>query len=573
MTALRPFLDSPLGRHPRLLVRKAASRLGLYRENVPVPAPAVSAAVHPAHWAPALRDWLQQVPLHPAPHPFGCVFGHDFDEEMLLRLCEVGPQPDAHGLTADPKLIWDYSRAQPLFTNAAAGPAHLEACAGFLRRWLAANANTNGPAWSCAMDVAIRAVNWIFADALFGGALGRKLGQKVWAGWLWQHGWLIWRRLEARIVSSNHYLADLLGLFIVGAVFPDDPQAQTWRRFAERDFPRALLKQTRGDGGLNEASLRYHAFVTEMALLFRLAQGFAFPAETEMRLQAMCRIIADFRDATGDVFAIGDDDSGRVLALDSASPSGRAEILLRLAARQLGKEFPTSTSAVYPESGWWVKRSGDFAVALDFGGVGLHGGGAHAHNDDFSFCLDWRAKPVITDPGSFLYTSDRAARNRFRSTLSHNSLRIDEREQHTLSDEPFMLLGPDVAFDAAQRGENAWAFTRPMMAGLIHRREIAASSGEISICDSVEGAGQHQLEWRFNLHPSVCPSLARCGFTLDVPGAGRLLLQTSEPTLALEILPSEYSPSYGRSHMTHVCVVRSQSALPCSVVWSIRAVE
>ena len=570
MPSLRTFLDSPLARHPSLLVRKVRSRLQLYREDVPVPTPPVSAVRYPAHWVPLLREWVQQVPLHPAPHSFSRVFGHDFDEAMLLRLCREGPPRDGSGLTADIKLIWDYSRAQPLFTNAVSGPAQLDACAAFVRRWLEANGDTNGPAWTCAMDIAIRAVNWIFADAMFGGALGRSLGQDVWAGWLWRHGWLIWRRLEARIISSNHYVADLLGLFVVGSVFPNDPQAQAWRHFAQREFPRALLTQTRDDGGLNEASLRYHAFVTEMALLFRLAQDAPLPVVAEARLRAMCRIVADFRDATGNVFPIGDDDSGRVLALDSASPQGRAEILLKLAASLLREEFQPSKCAVYPESGWWVRRAGDFGVALDFGGVGLDGHGAHAHNDDLSFCLDWRGQPVITDPGTFLYTSDRAARNRFRSTLSHNTLTVDGREQRDLSTEPFWLGGPDGAFDSTRLGEEAWAFTRPVGAGVIHRREMTVSSGEISIRDCVEGSGQHQIEWRFNLHPSVRPSLTRQGFTLEVPDVGTLLLETNEAGLAQEILPSEYSPAYGWNQPTHVCVARGQFALPLSTGWKIR---
>ena len=429
METLRLFLSSPLTRHPRLLGRKVAARLGFYHEGLPAPAPGRLTAVYPPCWAGALRQWVQEIPLHPPPYPFHRVFGHDLDEAMLLGLCREGPRLGERGLTADVKLAWEYSRGQPLFTNAAADPAHPAACAAFIRRWLEANADTTGPAWSCAMEIAIRALNWIFADTLFGGESGRQVGAQDWAGWLWRHGWLIWRRLESRLICSNHYLADLLGLLVIGTAFPDDAHGRRWRRFAQGEFPRALLAQTRRDGGLIEASLRYHAYVTEMALLFRLAQGVPFPHPVETRLRLMCRIVAELRDATGDVFPIGDDDSGRVLALDSASPAGvcpavcspgfslsgmaeiepdrlkprpdrlkpglqtglqtgRAEILLRLASLLLEDKFESSGQAVCPDSGWWVRRAGDFAAALDFGGVGLHGAGAHAHNDALSFCLE-----------------------------------------------------------------------------------------------------------------------------------------------------------------------------------------
>ena len=176
----------------------------------------MSAVNYPARWAPALRDWLQHVPLNPAPHPFSRVFGLDFDETMLPRLCREGPHRGERGLPGDIKLVWDYSRGQPLFTNAAAGPAHVGACAAFLRRWLEANADTNGPAWPCAMELAIRATNWLFADALFDGELGKQLGEEIWAGSALASRLSHLAAVEALLVSSNNYLEDLLGLFVVG---------------------------------------------------------------------------------------------------------------------------------------------------------------------------------------------------------------------------------------------------------------------------------------------------------------------------------------------------------------------
>jgi hypothetical protein len=570
MEALDRFHRSPLGRHPGLLLRKLAQRLGLYHLDVGTPPPPVSGVSYPAHWRPALREWTQQVPLPHSPHPFNRVFGLDFDEGRLLKMCRTGPSPGEAGLMGDIKLIWDYSRGQPLVTNAAAGPAQCDACAAFLKRWLAANADTNGPAWTCAMEVAIRAVNWIVADVLLEGELAARIGPKDWASWLWRHGYLVWRRLETRWITSNHYLSDLLGLVIIGAIFPEDRQARSWSAFAQREFPRALLAQTRADGGLEEASLRYHAFVTEMALLVRLAQGEPFPGAAEARLLQMCRIVAAFKDPTGDVYPFGDDDSGRVLALDFASSAGRAEILLRLASTVLNTEFPASTSAFCPQSGWWVRRAGDFAVALDFGGVGLRGLGAHAHNDDFSFCLDWRGQSVIVDPGTFLYTSDRAARDRFRSTLSHNTVEIDGREQRVLGADPFRLPGADDAFEAKAVGDDTWAFTRPAGSSLSHRREVSVCGDGVRIRDTIEGSGRHSLRWRFHFHPSVQPGPSPAGVTLAVPQTGALLLG-SPSGVPLTIIPSEYSPGYGRCFPTAAAEAGGEFSLPLSIEWRIRA--
>lgn len=563
------FVRSPLARHPSLLARKVVSRLGLYRDTGPLPPAPVSSVTFPDFWQPALRNWLKLVPLEPGPHPFHRIFGQDWDEGLLLRLSREGPRRGETGLPADIKLAWDYSRGHALFLNAASGPAHLNHCVKFLRQWQAACSDTNGPTWTCAMEVAIRAVNWVFADVLFDGKLGREIGQAEWAAWLWRHGAMIWRRLEARIVSSNHYLADLLGLLVVGSVFPKDPTARRWRSFALGEFPRALLTQTHSDGGLAEASLRYHAYGTEMALLFRLAQDGPFLEAVEERLRAMGRIVSAFRDASGDVFAIGDDDSGRVLTLDFGSSVGRAEVVLRL-ARSLSLNAAVAQSlAVYPESGWWLRRWGDFILCLDFGGVGLHGQGGHAHNDDFSFCLEWLGRPVITDPGTFLYTSDPKARNRFRSTSSHNTVAIDGKEQRELSSDVFRLPGPDQAFRAMALPDDAWAFVRNLGDGLSHRRTISSSDRRFAIRDELEGSGTHQLCWHFHLHPAVEPRVITGGFALAVPGAGTLKLETSLPSPVLELERSEFSPGYGRSEPTFVCNASGKFAFPLSAEWHI----
>lgn len=584
MRSPRLFLESPLGRHPFLLVRKVAARLGVGGGKAAPPPPPVSAAVSPAHWAAALRGWISHVPLHPPPHPYNRVFGQEFDEAMLLRLCREGPPRGKTGLASDIKLVWDYSRAHALFTNAATGPEQLEAGAAFVRRWLEANADTSGPAWSCAMDVALRAVNWVFADVLYEGQLGARVGASEWAGWLWRHGWLTWRHLEARLISSNHYLADLLGLAVVSAVFPGDPEAQRWRRFARDEFPRALLAQTRGDGGLGEASLRYHAFVTEMALVFRLSQGTPFPADAEARLGQMCRIVADFRDASGDVFALGDDDTGRVLGLDFASGMGRADVLSRLAeslnpplaggkAPGMGdgnqaSQTPRAGEVLYAESGWWVSREDEFVCALDFGGVGMHGMGAHAHNDDLSFCLEWRGRPVIVDPGTCLYTSDPEARNRFRSTLSHNTVMIDGQEQREAGGDLFMLPGPDEALQA-ERLEGGAAFTRPLGPAR-HRREIVVRGSAVAIRDHVDGSGRHRLQWRFHLHPGVEPSATPQGVVLTVPDAGNLLLSSKDAFSVREIVQTEYSSGYGRREPARAWTLAGEFELPHAAEFEIR---
>jgi hypothetical protein len=359
-------------------------------------------------------------------------------------------------------------------------------------------------------------------------------------------------------------------LFVIGTVFPGDGPARKWRRFAQDDFPRALLAQTRPDGGLNEASLRYHAFVTEMALLFRLALGATFPGRVEARLRQMAQIVADFKSAEGDLFPFGDDDSGRVLGLDFASPIGRAEILLHLAAVVLGAKPSTADSAVCLDSGWWVRRAGDFTVAFEFGGVGMQGLGAHAHNDDFSFCLEWRGRPMVIDPGTGLYTSDPETRNRFRSARAHNTVVVDGQEPRPPGANVFSLPGDDTAYPTIRIDDDAWSFSRRLAGGVVHRRQVSCRAAEVCVRDEILGPGTHEIEWRFHPPPEVEPTAGRGGFELKQPGTGILWLETTTAELRLSVEPAEYSPGYGRRVSSQVCLARGRFALPMKIEWGFR---
>lgn len=575
MISLPVFLRSPLARHPGLFLRKAADRLGLRSRKIPSAPANLSGVVYPSMWRSALAEGAVERQVDPIPSAtlpsFSRVFGQDFDESLLLRLCREGPERGVRGLTGDVKLIWDYSRGHALWPNAL--HENFDACAAFVRRWLGAAGDIDGPAWSCAMDVAIRAVNWILADCVANGEISRQIGSSEWAQRLWQHGAIAWHRLETNLISNNHYLADLLGLAFVGSVFPGDHAARHWRAFARSEFPRALIAQTRTDGGLNEASTRYHAFVTEMALLTRLALGEAFPPAAEARLRRMCQIIADLKDASGDVFPLGDDDSGHVLALDWAGSVGRAGALLHLGGRLLRDKFTPAPDAIYAESGWWVRRAGDFVAVLEFGGVGLSGLGGHAHNDDLSICVEWRGRPVIVDPGTYLYTSDLAARDEFRSVRSHNSVMLDGLEPRDLGPGPFRLHGTDRALPERLLAPGSRTFVRSVRttgSTCLHRRTVHTSEAQIVIEDEINGQGAPRIEWRFHLHPCVQAEVRNSVVQLEIPGAGSIEMHPPSGLIP-EVKAARHSQGYGQDQPSIAITAQTNSGLPWQGRWVVRA--
>lgn len=532
---LTAFAHSPLAREPWLLGRKLAKRLGLKPALAPATPPATVTVRYPPEWNRAVRTWLDACSLK-EPAPSGdCVFGRRFAREELLEFSRNGPKK-ADDLSGDIKLPWEFLRCHDLPLR-----AYLRGAAAIPELVAAASERLSlqsGPAWSCAMEVAIRAVNLVCTDALLDGALAQGVGSRALSGALWQHVEFIGRHLEALRITSNHYLSNLLGLLILGRALPKDPVASRWLAFARREWPRALLAQTHSDGGLREASLRYHAFVTEMALLARLFDDFPWPVEAMNRLRAMVQVVADHEDAAGDVFPVGDDDSGRVLAVEAASSSGRATLLLKLAAQLLGSHTHAAPTACYPESGWWTARAGDFHAHLEFGGVGLWGVGAHAHDDDLALCLSWRDIPLLIDPGSYLYTPDRAARDRFRSASVHSTVRVYRNPE-----EPAPLKTQNVFIWNGRLPPLPCRSTQDGMTvelGSIQRTARLAANG-LSVTDQIKPQTGSKAHWFFHLHPALTLSAHAAGLRLE-SGGERFILKTDQP---IHLTQAEYAPRYG----------------------------
>ncbi|MBC7544539.1 MAG: hypothetical protein H7338_17595, partial [Candidatus Sericytochromatia bacterium] len=106
--------------------------------------------------------------------------------------------------------------------------------------WLTANPLGKGPNWVSAMDVAIRAANWIYgAWAFRRSALPQSFWEHLFRA-LHDHGTFIRSHLQDTEVRGHPYVADLTGLLYLGALFGDIPQGKAWWEFAYRELMVAL---------------------------------------------------------------------------------------------------------------------------------------------------------------------------------------------------------------------------------------------------------------------------------------------------------------------------------------------
>lgn len=95
-------------------------------------------------------------------------------------------------------------------------------------------------------------------------------------------------------------------------------------------------------------------------------------------------------------------------------------------------------SFYYPDFGLVGLRSDDFYLGISITPVGQKGRGGHSHNDKLSYELYVNGISIESDPGTYVYTESKKWRDRFRSSVAHNSPYFGE-EQNPISDNCFEL--------------------------------------------------------------------------------------------------------------------------------------
>lgn len=76
-------------------------------------------------------------------------------------------------------------------------------------------------------------------------------------------------------------------------------------------------------------------------------------------------------------------------------------------------------ATAYADFGLFLWRGERAFVSVRCGPIGCNGLGAHAHNDQLAVEIEIDGVAFVRDPGTFVYTPDLAARNRYRSAAAH----------------------------------------------------------------------------------------------------------------------------------------------------------
>jgi hypothetical protein len=511
------------------------------------------------------------------------------------------------------------------------GDAFAAALSASVRDFAVENPVGRGVHWTSAMEAALRAWNLVLALWILSARRGPDPALAVEAARLLvSTGRFVLAHLEDdTAVPNNHLAAEWLGLLACAEGLPEWPEAPRWRALALDGLCAAIAAQVNADGTSFEGSIPYQRLAVEIfSAGLVLAHGARRPLGSGYgrRLRALYASTRALLSSSGELPQIGDNDSGRVLALRERGPTeggyllplgaallrdpallvrrgaaDAAEVAWLLGPRALdalaaARPGRAPASASFPAGGFHALRRGPLEVFVSCGPSGQRGIGGHSHNDKLALELHAGGALAVCDPGTASYTGDPDLRNAFRSTRAHATIVVDGLEQAPIPAERLFAL-PDAAaarlleFDpggtAARLAGEHRGFAR---AGVVHRREVTVVERGAVVVDRLLARGVHAIELRWPFasplararRPSAeeAAALARLArvarlratfdpeHAVEVPlgAAGRLLVAFAcPPGLAPTVVPSLRSPGYGSVEEGSTALVAGRLTCPAAL--------
>ena len=500
-----------------------------------------------------------------------------------------------------------------------ANEKYAEVCISQILDWIRQNPVMYSINWGCTMDVAIRAVNWMWALRLIAGSekLDNAAIEKIKIS-LYQHGWYIYRNPEKEFVNnSNHYLSDLSGQVHLGLLFSGLKEPTQWLKSGMEELFREIRMEILPTGMSYERSTNYNRLVLEIILVPTLVlkrNKHEVPSDIWYRLEKMFEFIMYSLKPDGTTPIVGDQDNGRLLPFGT-EPLINFRYLLSLGAvlfhradfKHNGEgfniysailggegasdkwnsipEIPSELeSKSFPDTGIYIMRDSDNYLMFNATGMGKYpelSPAGHTHSDLFSFELFTSGKSFLIDPGSYVYTADADMRMLFRSTKMHNTVTVDGHSQNNIRKEMLWRYSRDAVPEGLKwESDNKMDLVSAVHNGyarledpVLHERTVIFDkvNKKWLIKDNLKGKGSHIIEWFF--HFDVGIDFAINGNKVETTCKDEkniVLTFETKPGLMLRKEKSYVSKSYGIKEEGDVLVALINDLLPVKLTIDIK---
>jgi len=353
------------------------------------------------------------------------------------------------------------------------------------------------------------------------------------AAWLYEQ--------EQRYRTGNQQVAAVLGLGIVGMVFPEFKDAERWITCAEERMREHLRRDFFADGGHRELCTQYHkTCLRDIAYVAMTAERNSHPSlfrsDVAPLLERAYEWLSCLVMPTGEIPALHSgafSSDWAVHLLIGARYFGRPDFLW-LARRFWergavpGQKVPFAPACFLINEDLGRDRMGDVRpVPPDHTGVHLRGSGfavmrtgwgehdryliiqygwantGHAYPGALAFCLEMNGELVATSPGS-PRSYRHPAYEYCHSTPSHNVVSIDM--------ESYVRRGgiaPGGRLIAHADLPGAWYFSgyhegyKGMFGAICYRSILAIKDGPMLVRDLIRGGEGHRAQWNFHTSLSL----------------------------------------------------------------------
>ncbi|MHD0318422.1 alginate lyase family protein [Fusobacterium sp. THCT1E2] len=427
---------------------------------------------------------------------------------------------------ADVKVPWELSRFQHLFTLGKAywiteDKKYYEEFRKQVLDWIENNPIYMTVNWTCAMDVAIRALNWIFGYFLFENLVknDKEFLKKLNNSLFW-HGKYIYGNLEKDVgLNNNHYLSDLNGLIFLGLYFKSslkNKETLKWLNYSIKELEKEMFIENNEDGSNYETSTSYHRLVTELMffpMVLLEKNEYKISKYYKDRLEKMFEFMAKLTKENGKVPLIGDVDNGRLVILSyyynwevsdfrhliSLGGEYYNNLLLKsVASKEIEDKLWIFSSeeeileeyykkpCEFKNGGYYLLQNENIYCLIRCGELSLKGQGGHSHNDQLSIELNIKGEDFFIDPGTGVYTANKDIRNLFRSTKIHNTVYIKDFEQNSFNENNLFEMKEESFARCLKFSNNKFEgehFGYVDKTGDTHKRKIVLKNNSLEIED------------------------------------------------------------------------------------------
>lgn len=419
----------------------------------------------------------------------------------------------------DIQFVWARSRLQNLVTISLVGNLTDDPCIKrqVIRRmeklmlsWISANPWLKGVNYISTMECALRLISICHA---FDSVRNENISPQTWQALVYlvhNHAYFIRRRLCLFAYAGNHTLGECAGLIYAGILFPELPDSEEWLAVGLKIMAQEANAQILPDGGNREQSFRYLAMMVDLCGLVTCLlkhHGRSAPSDIEQAWLRGRNFLQAFASSPDNLPAVGDSDDGYALSpyLQLSWKNSLCE-----------SELPVQSLQIFAASGYsrilGAANHGD--MRFSHGKLGLASTFGHGHADALSICWDLDGKPLLVDPGTYLYDGNPHFRHYFRGTSAHNTIVVDDTDQALQNKESAFGWSRAYTAKLIWHSENLNGKTVILAnhngyadSGVMHWRALVYDHrfGRWMIWDRVDGTGEHALamHWHVDAHAEM----------------------------------------------------------------------